>query len=108
MESFGTIQRINDKKTTSRAIISTKENLYKIHYGSAISLSSEILIGSKTAYKHSRKSLKCFIAKVSIAKKLFLILIRNTICQTDTVIRQRKSRDNYIKITLQTKQISLS
>ena len=108
MKSLGAIQCINNKKTTSCAVVSTEENFDEIHDSRSISLSCKITIGTKTSYQHSRKSLESLITQISIIKELLLIFVSDTIGQTNTIIGKRKSRNDGIGLVFQTKKVGLA
>jgi hypothetical protein len=47
MERIWTVQRIDNKKTTSRAVIGAEEHFYKVHDGRSVALTSKVLASTK-------------------------------------------------------------
>jgi len=108
MKSFGTVQRIDDEETATRAVVGTEEHLDEVHDGGTKALPGEIAAGTETTNEHGRETFECLVAQVGVIEKLLLILVCDAVSQADAVVREREGSDDGVGLIFEAEKVGLA
>jgi len=108
MERFGTVEGIDDKKATARAIVGAEEHFDEVHDGRSVALTCKVFACPQTTDKHSGETLQRLVAQVGVFEKLFLVLVGDAVGQANAVVGELKGGDNGVGLALETEKISLA